>query len=89
MFDEQPTHAVCANLVGLSAPFEVIESEDAIRLNTARLTLVIGRAPFRLDAYRADGNLVFETALAMDASWRPRTMRRVRLRILNILLTAI
>jgi len=61
-FDEDPTHAVSADVSSLHAPFDLIESDDDIRLRTNRMTVVVTRAPFQIDAYRADGTTIFKTA---------------------------
>lgn len=61
VFDEEPTFAVCADLQSASAPFTVEEDEATVRVRTAQMVLRLGRNPFRLDAYRADGSVIFET----------------------------
>ncbi|MBW3637231.1 MAG: DUF4968 domain-containing protein, partial [Armatimonadetes bacterium] len=60
-FDEAPTFAVCADLEAQSPAFYVTQNEDEVRLQTAQITLTIGKAPFRLEAHRADGSVIFET----------------------------
>jgi len=58
-FDESPTFA--ASFQESSAPpFRVIETEDAVTLDTGRVRLVISRRPFGVDAYRSDGSVIFE-----------------------------
>ena len=71
-FVEQPTFAVSADLGTRpqSSPcqgegdveFDVTHDAKSIRVSTPSMTLVIGRAPFRIDAHRADGSVIFETA---------------------------
>lgn len=65
-FDEAPTYAVCADLSGPAPAFSVEEDAGAVRVRTARLVLSIGRSPFRIDAHRADGSVIFETACDLD-----------------------
>lgn len=62
-FDEAPTFAVSADLSGAPPTFTVEQDVEAVRLRTAQLTVSVGRSPFRIDAYRADGSVIFETAL--------------------------
>jgi alpha-glucosidase len=61
-FVDNPTFAVSADLSSASAHFDVEHNAKSIRIETAALTVVIGRAPFRIDAYRKDGSPIFETA---------------------------
>lgn len=70
-FDEAPTHAVCADLGGPPPAFTVEQDDREIRLRTAQITLAIGRDPFRLDARRADGGLIFESADGPDGLPQP------------------
>lgn len=60
-FDESPTFAVCADLESVSAPFEIEEDADEIRVVTAQMTLLVGKNPFHLAARRSDGSVIFET----------------------------
>lgn len=64
-FDEAPTFATAFDLPP-AVPFEVHETADGITLETAELKLVVGKAPFRLAAYRSDGSAVFEDAVGAD-----------------------
>jgi alpha-glucosidase len=58
-FDENPTFAT--TLPPQEAPpFEVKEDEATITLDTGLIRLVISKRPFGLDAYRADGSVIFE-----------------------------
>ncbi len=71
-FDEHPTSAVLAEgpaALGSPAEFSVSETPDAVQLKTDQLTLTVGKAPFRLDAHRADGSAIFESA--EDADGQP------------------
>ena len=64
-FDEQPTLAVVDGALaalGGGADFTVEDTPEAVRVVTPELTLTVGKAPFRLDAHRADGSPVFESA---------------------------
>lgn len=70
-FDEQPTHAVCVDPLGLEAPFEVEEDDDAVRVRTAGLVVTVHLDPFRLDVHRPDGSPVVETAQDADGRWWP------------------
>ena len=66
-FDEQPTLAVVDGALaalGGGAAFTVEETPEAVRVVTPALTLTVGKAPFRLDAHRADGSPLFESAAA-------------------------
>src|SRR3569833_1171017 len=69
-FVDKPTHAVSADLGPLNGgtvrlervEFDVTHDAKSIRLKTAAMMLTIGRSPFRIDAHRADGSVIFETA---------------------------
>ena len=68
-FDEAPTCGVVDGglaALGGSAEFSVEEGAEAVRVVTAAMTLTIGKSPFRLDAHRADGSVVFETAVDVE-----------------------
>ena len=70
-FDERPSVAVVDGALaalGGSAEFTVDETPGAVRVVTPGLTLTIGKSPFRLDAHRADGSAVFESADDADGS---------------------
>lgn len=72
VFDEQPTCAVppeSLHVLGGDTVFSVEETPHAISLITPQMTLKISRSPFRLDAYRADGSVIFESA--EDADGQP------------------
>lgn len=60
-FDESPTFAVCADVEAETPHFEIEESAEAVRLATAQVVLTLGKAPFRLEAHRADGTPIFES----------------------------
>jgi len=66
VFDENPTFAVSKELAS-SAAFELIETDGAIQIITTQMRFVVGKAPFHLDAYRADGSVIFETADCGDS----------------------
>lgn len=74
-FDETPTYAVCAE-VPPAPPTFVVESDAAqVRLITAHLIIVLTCAPFRLDAYRTDGSVIFETETDRDGNpWTYATL---------------
>jgi alpha-glucosidase len=59
-FDESPTFAVCAPLHETRAEFKVEENDQFARVSTARMSLTIYRQPFRIEAHRADGSVIFE-----------------------------
>ncbi len=64
-FDEQPSVAVVDGAFAAldSRPdFTVEETADAVRVVTSELTLTVSKSPFRLDAHRADGSAVLESA---------------------------
>ena len=74
IFDERPTCAVLAgglDALGGSAEFSVAETPDRVFVTTAQMVLSIGKSPFRLDAHRADGSVIFESA--GDADGQPCT----------------
>ncbi len=66
IFDETPTFAVCADLQTAHADFTIEENDEWVRLRTARMTLTLWRTPFRLEAHRADGSVLFETHSDQD-----------------------
>jgi alpha-glucosidase len=68
-FDEEPTFAVHADLAAATAAFAVEEGEGAVRLSTNRLVLTLWTAPFRLEAHRADGSLIFEPQQDEDGDY--------------------
>src|SRR3954454_8466009 len=61
VFDEEPTFAISADLQPGSAAFTVEDGDDAVRLRTNRMVLTLWKDPFRLDAHRTDGSIIFET----------------------------
>jgi alpha-glucosidase len=61
VFDEQPTFAVVADTGAMRAPFSLAERDDTIVVQTSDMSIVVTRAPFAIDAYRADGSVVFES----------------------------
>ncbi len=58
-FDESPTFATSFRMPD-APPFEVIDGESDITIDTGRVRLVISKCPFALDAYRSDGSVIFE-----------------------------
>jgi alpha-glucosidase len=62
VFDEEPTFAVCADLQAAALEFAIEENEGAVQVRTAKMALTLECNPFRLDAHRADGSVIFETA---------------------------
>ena len=72
-FDEQPTHAVSADLGRAlrqaQGTFTVEVDEDVARLTTSALMVTLGLDPFRVDVHRTDGSVVLETAV--DDEGRP------------------
>lgn len=74
-FDEEPTFAVCADLTADPPPFTVEDSADAVRVRTSQMTLTIGKAPFCLDAHRADGSVIYATQRDEDGQpWAYATL---------------
>ncbi len=74
VFDEHPTCAVLdgnLKMLGGNAEFSVEETSGTVLLTTAHLTLTVGKFPFRLDAHRTDGSVLFESA--EDADGQPWT----------------
>lgn len=74
-FEEKPTCAVVdggTEALGGEREFSVEETAETVRIVTAAMTLTVGKAPFRLDAHRADGSVIFETAVD-DESGEPWT----------------
>src|SRR6187431_3114390 len=66
-FDEEPTFAVVGTPVG-AVPFDLKQEDETITLQTDQLRLVIRREAFHLSAYRHDGTVIFEDAVAADGS---------------------
>ena len=69
VFDEEPTFAVCADLQPTGTMFTVEEDDEVVRLRTDRVVLSVWKAPFRLDAHRADGSMIFETQQDRDGHY--------------------
>ena len=71
-FDDQPTFALAidplAEAAKLGGPtkFEVEDSNDKISVITEAMTIEIIKRPFALNAYRADGSAIFESAHSRD-----------------------
>jgi alpha-glucosidase len=61
-FDEAPTFAVCADLEAGRAEFKVEDHDEFARVITARMSVTIHKKPFRLEAHRAGGGVIFESA---------------------------
>ncbi len=72
-FDEQPTHAVCADVAEAlrqaRGTFSVEVDDREARLVTDALVVTLGLDPFRVDVHRPDGSAVLETAV--DDEGRP------------------
>jgi len=68
-FDEQPTFAVTADLDAATARFSIEETGGAVHIRTRRMVLSLWLDPFHLDAYRADGSLIFESYRDADGSY--------------------
>ncbi|HEY2516033.1 MAG TPA: glycoside hydrolase family 31 protein [Polyangiaceae bacterium] len=64
-FDERPTFAAAFSAQDPPA-FRVVETEDAVTLDTGPLRLVVAKRPFRLAAYRSDDSVVFEDGEGED-----------------------
>ena len=60
--EQNPSHAVCADIGAMKADFALEESDDEVRLTTSAMMLTICRNPFSLRAVRSDGSVIFETA---------------------------
>ena len=70
-FDERPTCAVVDGMpaaLGGATEFTVRDTPEAIRVATSELTLVVGKSPFSLDAYRADGSPIFESVAGAEGA---------------------
>jgi len=61
VFDEQPTFAVCASLEETPAEFTVEDDHERAIIRTPRMTVTVQKKPFRIEALRADGSIIFET----------------------------
>ncbi len=74
-FDETPTFAVCADLDAQIPDFTISECDECVRLETAQMSLTLGKSPFRLGAHRADGSVIFQSYADEDgASWAYATL---------------
>jgi alpha-glucosidase len=60
-FEERPTFATDFTLPP-SAAFELEDDADAVTLTTTSLRLVVQKADFHVDVFRADGSVVFQSA---------------------------
>src|SRR5450432_1408167 len=70
VFDEKPTFAVCAKLTDEKPQFTIEDTYELVRIRTAKLALTIYKQPFRIDAHRADGSIIFESYVdELGASW--------------------
>jgi alpha-glucosidase len=65
-FDSNPTFAISAEINTGFKDFNVSESNDKIHVTTAEMTIEVVKQPFALNAYRADGSAIFETAHDRD-----------------------
>jgi len=61
-FDENPTFAVSADLQNVSADFTLSEEAEMLTLTTSALVFTLWKEPFRLEARRLDGSLIFQSA---------------------------
>jgi alpha-glucosidase len=61
-FDEEPTFAVCADLPSPTPAFLVEEDARVVRVGTTQISVTITRSPFSIEACRADGSVIVETA---------------------------
>jgi alpha-glucosidase len=59
-FDEKPSCAVCVEAPG-PAEFTIEETDEHVVLKTSRVHLRVTKSPFSVDAYRADGSIIFES----------------------------
>jgi alpha-glucosidase len=66
--EENPSHAVCADLRPMGAEFTLEETEASLRLQTAALLLEVGKSPFRMKITRADGSVILETGSDKDGT---------------------
>jgi alpha-glucosidase len=55
-----PTYAVVRDPSSWRAEFAVDETDAAVRLTTQALQVVVGKSPFRIEAYRADGSAILQ-----------------------------
>ena len=60
-FDDTPTFAVCADLDAARADFNVEETDGHVNVRTAKMTLTVFKHPFRVEAHRADGSVIFRS----------------------------
>lgn len=65
-FDESPTFAVRADLEPRDVEVEVTTTPESAVVATASLRVTVTLDPFRIDAHRPDGTVVFETATTAD-----------------------
>ena len=66
-----PTCAVvdsALQLLGGRTDFTVRDTPEAIYVDTSELTLMIGKSPFSLNAYRADGQPCFRSVTEVDGT---------------------
>jgi alpha-glucosidase len=69
-WEATPSHAVCANIASMNAEFSLEEKVDEIRLTTTAISLIVFRNPFRLEAFRIDGSVIFQTGFDREGtSW--------------------
>ena len=61
-FDETPTFAVSADLASSAVPaFDLEETDQLVRVRTAKLVLTIYKHPFRVEAHRPDGSVILQS----------------------------
>lgn len=69
VLDDSPSISVPPQAVSPAVNVAVRDEPGLIVLQTRRMDLRIGRAPFTIDAYRADGSVIFETASIDGKRW--------------------
>lgn len=69
VFDEEPTFAVSTDLTASAPHFSFKHESNRVILRTPQISLIIQLHPFSLEAYRADGSTIFESA--RDQSGNP------------------
>ncbi len=61
-FDETPTFAVAVDLEGAAVPaFDVEETDQIVRVRTAKMVLTVYKHPFRIEAHRPDGSVILQS----------------------------
>jgi alpha-glucosidase len=57
----EPGYAVSADLSTFGAAFTIEETGDSLRVKTDHVSVTVSKAPFRIEAHRTDGSVIFET----------------------------